>query len=229
MGRSKTHRLLALVLLLAAAPAFAADAAGYSVKQETVAPPKELKEPIRNLLDDKALVVSDGKSTLCTIWFRKEIPSKATAQQVKNGLTYREVQQTTLVGAIRFPKRWADYRKQEIPAGVYTLRYALQPQDGDHMGTAPFNDFLLLAPADKDAKPDPMEVKAMRELSAITTGGNHPAVLLLYPNNKPGDAPKVVERAKGTFVVDVKRPVGAGAEKAALGFGLTVVGHTTSE
>ena len=46
-----------------------------------------------------------------------------------------------MVGAVQFPEVWKDYRKQKIKAGVYTLRIGVQPEDGDHMGTAPFNEF----------------------------------------------------------------------------------------
>ena len=35
----------------------------------------------------------------------------------------------------------------------------MQPMDGDHMGTAPYNEFCLLIPADKDKKPDLLDVE----------------------------------------------------------------------
>ena len=71
------------------------------------------------------------------IWFRAEIPVKATEEQIKNGLTYHEIPEGTLVGALEFPTKFTDFRKQELPAGVYTLRFAVQPDIGDHTGTAP--------------------------------------------------------------------------------------------
>jgi hypothetical protein len=128
---------------------------------------------------------------------------------------------------MQLPQTWSDFRKQEIPAGVYTLRMALQPQDGDHMGTAPFNEFLILSPASMDVKPDTMEVRAMLKLSEGATGGTHPAVLLLFPNSKPEDSPKIASKANGIWVLNVKRPILAGNEKTSLGFGLTFAGHTT--
>ena len=90
----------------------------------------------------------------------------AAPEQVAGGLTYREIQPTTVVGAVRFPQAWSDYRKQKIPAGVYTLRLAVQPENGDHMGTAPYNDFLLLSPAAKDTSADAMEPKELHEKPA---------------------------------------------------------------
>ena len=74
-----------------------------------------------------------------------------------------------------------DYRKQKIKEGVYTLRLAYQPADGDHMGTAPNNEFCLPVAADDDKDAALMKPKALQETSAKVAGGNHPAVLLLFP------------------------------------------------
>ena len=63
----------------------------------------------------------DTRRAHFALWLRKELPAEATPEQVKNGLTYREVPKTTLIGAIELPQKWIDFRKQEIPKGVYTL------------------------------------------------------------------------------------------------------------
>jgi hypothetical protein len=214
-----------LVGLAAALNLHAADA-DFQVKAEKVEPPAELKDPIKELLGDDALRVQDGKAgVVCTIWFRKEIPAKATAEQVKNGLTYREIAPSTLIGAIELPDKWIDFRKQEIPKGVYTLRLAFQPMDGDHMGVTPHTEFCLLCPADKDEKPDSMELKALIDLSASSHGATHPAVIMLFPNAKPEEQPKIAGRGNGVFVLNVKRPVVAGGQRTTLGFSMTIAGH----
>src|SRR5262245_39588064 len=163
------------VLLVLAAPGWSAPA--YSAKTVAdAAPPKEVQEPIRKLLKNECVQLLDGKGTLMAeLWFRKEVPAKATEAQMKNGLTYREVPQSTVLGVMRVPKAIFDYRKQKVKEGVYTLRLALQPMDGDHMGTAPYNDFCLASPAGEDKKPDLLEVKSLHELSAKTTDA-HPSV-----------------------------------------------------
>jgi hypothetical protein len=212
-----------------ATPAWAAEA-GYSIKTAMTPAPMELKEPIRKLLADGSIQLLDDKGNLlCEVWFRKQLPAKATPAQVKNGLTYREVAETTLFGAVRLAQAMTDYRKQKIKAGVYTLRLGFQPMDGDHMGTAPFSEFGLLSPADADAKPDTMEPKELQELSAKATGASHPAVFLLYPNHKPEDMPKLVKKENDTWVLNVKENVTAAGQPAALGMGLTLIGHTASE
>ncbi len=218
-----TYRIAILLLL----PSFAiADEGKLTVKQEKVAIPTELDKTISALLDEEAIQVKDGKGAIhCTIWLRKEIPAKAAPEQVKNGLTYREIPPSTLIGAIQLPQKWTDFRKQQIPAGIYTLRLGYQPTDSDHMGTAPHTEFCLLCPPGKDTSPALMEVKSLIDLSGEVHGSTHPAVLLLFPNPRPGAEPTLASKGDGIFVVNVKRTITAANEKTTLGFGLVVKGH----
>ena len=73
---------------------------------------------------------------------------------------------------------------------MYTLRFALQPDIGDHTGTAPNPDFCLMCPADKDKSADRLEKKELIELSSEVNEGKHPAVLLLFPNSTKDDGPE---------------------------------------
>lgn len=214
---------------LAFAPLGAAEGK-HSLKVANTPAPKELKEPIRKLMGTRSIQLLDDKGgPLAEFWFRKEIPVKATAEQVKNGLTYREVEETTLLGAVRFDQLFIDYRKQKIKPGVYTLRLGFQPMDGDHMGTAAYSEFCLLVPAAHDEKPDAMEVKEHRELSNKAPGGSHPGVMLLFPNEKPEETPKLVDKGMEHWVLALKQDAAAGSLKAGLGIALTVVGHTSAE
>jgi hypothetical protein len=130
---------------------------------------------------------------------------------------------------VKFPDTWIDYRKQKTKPGVYTLRLAIQPQDGDHQGTAPFNEFCLLCAADKDTKPDAMEAMALHELSAKSGGRKHPSIMLLFPNPKPAATPAVAPKPNDTWVLNFRVPATAGGKKADMGFGLVVFGVTMSE
>ena len=215
--------VIALLTFALAAPLFAAESK-LAAKVEKVAPPEALAEPIRKLLDEQALVVRDGDAELMTVWFRAEIPAKATAEQVKNGLTYREIPEGTLVGAIRFPEKFTDFRKQVIPAGVYTLRFMVQPDIGDHTGTSPHPDFCLMCAADKDTKADDVEPKKLIEVSSLVNEGKHPAVLLLWPNNGKDAGVKVVSKENGVSVATIRRPLATEGGKATLGFAITVAG-----
>jgi hypothetical protein len=228
METPMTRRTLAVVVLFAAAgSALAAD--GPTVKIEDAPPPKELSEAVRVLLDTKAMTVSDAKGkVICTVWPRKSLESKA-ADKVEAGLTYANLDESTVIGAVRFPEGWSDYRKQKVKTGVYTLRLGIQPMDGDHMGTAPYNEFGLLCPAGKDAKPDLMTAEELHELSTGSTTRKHPGLVLLFPNPKPAEAPVIEGKPQDHWVLSFRTPVTAGGKKSALGFSLVVVGHSMSE
>jgi hypothetical protein len=227
------HRaLLAVVIVvLGGVTGWTADASKWTAKPSTIELPKELADPIKALLSDKAVQVADGEGkVICDIWLRKQVPVKANAQEIAKGLNYRQVEQSTVVGAARFGQEWTDFRKQKIKPGVYTLRIGYQPMDGDHMGTAPYTEFCLLAPAAHDKKPDLLEPKALHELSEkAVNGGSHPSVMLLFPNPKPDAEPKMAGKGNGIWVLNCKEDALAGDQKAVLGFGLTLFGVTTAE
>jgi hypothetical protein len=220
---------IAVAVLVTGARLEAVDVAvgKHTHKHADAAPPKELKEPIRSLLESKSHQIYDPKDQLyCEIWFRKSIPVKATPEQVKTGLTYQVIQETMVIGAIRFHKEGHDYRKQAVKPGVYTLRMALQPQDGNHMGTAPHAEFLLLATAELDAKPEPMDVKALFDLSMKSMGGKHPGPLLMFPPTKPEPSPKVVDHGMGHWVLKHTLQAEVDGKPTPLPISLTVVGHS---
>ncbi|MFO0826047.1 MAG: hypothetical protein U0792_23510 [Gemmataceae bacterium] len=213
-----------LALSLVAMFAIGAEQPKFSAKVEKFEVPAKLAEPIRKLLDEQALVVRHGDDVVMRVWFRTEIPAKATEEQIKNGLTYREIPEGTIVGAIEFPAKFTDFRKQELAAGVYTLRFAVQPDIGDHTGTSPHPDFCLLCQAEEDKSDEPIEKKKLIEISSKVNEGRHPAVLLMWPNNGKDASVKVMDKGNGVLVATTKRPVVADGGKTTLGFAVTVAG-----
>jgi hypothetical protein len=226
---SGTVRVAAALALLAVTGTAQAQAK-YAIKEEKTELPKELNPAVAKLLDDSAVRLLDGKGTLiCEVWFRKEVPAKATAEQVKNGLTLREIPETTVLGALRVHKTMIDYRKQKIKPGVYTLRLAYQPSDGDHMGTAPNNEFCLPVSAEDDKDAALMKPKALQEASAKVAGGSHPAVLLLFPPKaKAPEAPTLEKDDMDDWVLTRAVEVKAGGASAKIGLMLTLVGVSTA-
>jgi hypothetical protein len=221
-------RCLALLcFLLLTAPCAAGS--GWSLKVETTPAPTEVAENVRAVLGETCLQVLDEQGRLhAEVWLRKQLPADATEAQIKNGLTYEEVPETTLLGAVRFPADATDYRKQRVPAGVYTLRLAHQPQVGDHAGTAPYTTFALALRARDDRSPDPLEVEQMRKLSARVPE-NHPSPWLLFPGGKDvAAAPKLLDKGKGHWVLFYKQDVTANDKTTTLGIGLTLVGVSAS-
>jgi hypothetical protein len=223
-------RIAGITLLCTlAVPAARGEDEKYTLKTTEAKAPAELKDEVATLLEPVVHQVLDGKGQLfCEVWFRKSVPAKATEAQVQNGLTYREIEQTTLLGAIRFAQKGKDYRGQEVPAGVYTLRLAIQPQDGDHMGTSPHPEFCLLVKADRDTKPTTMPFKSLVDVSAKSIDGNHPAIFLLFPVVKPSAKAELADQGTGHWVVRQELKVEVNGKEAKIGIGLTVVGHSAS-
>jgi hypothetical protein len=201
--------------------------AKYTVKAATTSPPSELAEPVKKLLADRSVQMLDGSGkTVAEFWFRPEVKADATPEQVKNGLSYREIPQSEILGAVRFDQDWSDYRKQKVKAGIYTLRLAYQPADGDHQGSSEFQDFILVTAADKDTKTDLVDFKEMVERSAKSLNTAHPGVFMLFPNSKPAQAPELVSRPRSHLYLSVAvTPIVQGKKMGTMGIGMTVVGH----
>jgi hypothetical protein len=214
--------------------AFAATAAaqgGYTVTMVSQAPPAELSAAIRGVLDSQAIEVKDAKGVLCDIWLRKDIPT-VPAPGMTLGIVYPQLAPGTLVGAIRFPAQVIDFRDQKIKPGVYTLRYELNPVDGNHQGVAPQRDFLLLGPPADDTTTDTLAFKPLVKLSRETTTHNHPSVWSLMPAdgapaNLPGVAPQ--DSDNGTIqVLFFKANLGAAGSAKPTTMGLVVVGTSSA-
>ena len=204
--------------LLAAAPQFKLTTA----KQD---PPTELKEGLRKLLKAEAQSLADESGTASAkYWFRDSLPSTANAEQIKNGLTYQEIAPGSLLGAVQFEKAFTDYRKQEIAAGVYTLRLALQPEIGDHKETAPNRDFCILCPAASDESTEPLETKDLLALGRKATGGDHPAVCLLFPHRGTEAKLELIVQKDGAECLRLRIPVQTADAKTELGVSIVVRG-----
>lgn len=220
-------KVMGIALLFAGCGLNASAADKYTVKQEAAGPPSELAGGIRKLLPNECELISDGSgAAVGRFWFRSPFPGKASAEQIRNGITFQEVIETAILGAVKFERPFIDYRKQEIAAGVYTLRLAYQPDNGDHKDSAPHTDFALLVPAEKDMNPDEMEPKTLYKLSFASTGGEHPGVLLLYPGDGKAKESKTQDRGSGVWTLNLKRSVESPDGKVDFGFGISIAGHS---
>ena len=137
------------------------------------------------------------------------------------GAGWPAVAEGAIVGALRLSKPLTDIRGLPIKPGVYTLRYALQPQDGDHMGVSPYREFLLVAPASDDTSAEPAGIRGAISLSKKTAGKSHPSALSLDPPSATGEPGTVVTNDAGHKAVVFRVPVAGGAP---LTFGLILVG-----
>ncbi|MCS6859754.1 MAG: hypothetical protein NZT92_05490 [Abditibacteriales bacterium] len=147
---------IASVLLLAARGVWS-QVEGFKVEVSKAAAPADLPENIKKMLSRDCFKVSgaDGK-VLAEIWWgnavtARELPIKhGDNMQVLFGLP-----EGAFLGVLRLHKAAVDYKGGGVKEGVFTMRYLTQPADGNHLGTAPFNDFaVLFLPKNDPGTPD---------------------------------------------------------------------------
>jgi hypothetical protein len=162
------------VLLLASAVGFAAPKVGTIGACTESSVPDAIKKALAS--QGYGVTLDDGSAV--EVWPRAQVP---TSPKAREDATYTFAP-STFVGVIHFAKNTRDYRGDAIQAGFYNLRYELQPNDGDHLGTSPTPDFLLLVPPGADTDPNhSFEFKELVDLSRQETTKKHPAPLNLVP------------------------------------------------
>jgi hypothetical protein len=216
-----TAGFAAVVLAALALPAFGQE---YSVaKLDMPAPTGAAAPEITSLLQPTGIQVTKGGMPVVEIWLAKEWPIAAdakTSAEILYPLTPGQ-----LIGVARYPRKAADFRDQDIPAGVYILRYAQQPVDGAHVGTSPTRDFLALLPASKDRTPDVLDYKTLTTTSKETSGAAHPGILSLQRAAGSGGSLSIREDAEKEWTI--VRFIGKGKQGSAtkdLPLELVVVG-----
>jgi hypothetical protein len=216
-------RLAALLLSMAVASSAAAAITASHHKDPI---PNELAPAVATLLSTAADGPSAGVRAVVNgvtldFWWVKTLALKG---DVESG--WRDLEEGTLVGAVRVGADFRDIRGRVIKPGVYTLRYGLQPANGDHLGVSPFRDFLLLSPAAIDKEPAARGHEGTIELSKQAIGGSHPGVWSLDPPVASSQAPLSVRKTELDHDAVVME-VGIGRDGQSAGslkFGLVLVG-----
>jgi hypothetical protein len=209
--------LLAFTLLLAAIQSSAAQTAPLNATSRTSPPPSELAQTVAQQLSSDGVRVSLAQSgTTIDFWWVKSLAAKGGSGPP----SWAEVEEGTLVGAVMLSADYADIRGRVLKAGVYTLRYGIQPANGDHLGTSPFREFLLLSPAALDKDPAPQGHDGTVDLSTKAIGGSHPAVWSIDPPAATG-APLEHHRTElGHDAIVMQVPATGGILK----FGVVLIG-----
>ena len=180
------------------------------------APPDVISQDIREALSPEGFQVAVESRAVGEFWLRKEVPLKESAYSPL-GVSFGRLAEGTLVGVARFPEGWKDYKGKPVPAGVYTLRYGVQPADGNHMGVSLYRDFLLLIPASQDEGLEPFySHERLSTMSRKTSGTSHPSVLSLFPLENQPAFPRLAKNELDQWVVE--------AHVGSLNFALVVVG-----
>lgn len=164
--------------------------------------------------------VTIGEKTF-DFWWVRALPLKPGSGQP----VWSAVEEGTLVGAVRLSTVHHDIRGRTLKPGVYTLRYGIQPANGDHLGVSPYRDFLLLSPAAIDTAADPTGHDGTVDLSKKTLGTSHPAALSLDPPVAAQPPSAVVTTELGPKAIVFEVPTTReGKDAGALRFGLILVG-----
>jgi len=214
--------LLAGLLFLAGARGAAAQS--YRLEPAAAGPPEELAAAVRETLAAQGLSVAGPNGPWCEIWLRKIVPAKAKAAQQLD-TAFPQLAEGTLVSAVRFLSEGKDYRRQGVKPGVYTLRYALHPVDGNHYAVAPQRDFLLLAPAAEDATPANLPMYRLLALSRKVSGTSHPSVLSLERVEGGAPLPRVHKQEENYWVLQFSVKLQGEADSASdQPMGLVIVG-----
>lgn len=172
---------MALSSLVLAASLLRPASAAELVLERVEGPPAGLAEPVAAVLDPEGYRIVDGERVLGEFWLRRVLPLEG-GNQGALGVEFGDITAGALVGVVRFPETWIDYRDTDVEPGLYTLRYWIQPADGDHMGVALYRDFLLLLPAGQDTDPEKLyEKDPLLELGQEASGRVHPSVIALFP------------------------------------------------
>jgi hypothetical protein len=213
--------LFALAMVLATVTG---SAAGLTLKVVDKEPPKGLNPAIAATLQKSAVQLLEGDKPVFEFWFASEL--SLTAKPASPDKALDVVKQATLLGAVSVSKALHDYREDTLPAKVHTMRFALQPQDGNHLGTAEFLYFAVLVPSNLDTKPDGIaDYKALVKASSKETSTDHPVILSLRPaSSADGEFPRLNEPAPEHKSVRVKVPAKFGEEKTTVVFDVVYEG-----
>lgn len=206
--------LAACAILAALAPALAQ---APTVTTAAVAVPPELAPEIAATLAPDVVTVTTGTTKL-EFWWVKSLPVTAASGASPS---WADVAEGSLVGVLRLGSSWQDIRGFTVRPGVYTLRLALQPQDGDHMGMSPHREFLMPGPAADDKTLPPVGYDGAVDLAKKASRRAHPASIAIDPPETSATPLGTTTNDLGHQVVVMRVPT-TGA--APLTFGLVVEG-----
>jgi hypothetical protein len=148
----------------------------FAQKPEVTTAVPSAPDAITKAVADHAISLTVAGNSI-QLWPAKSVTGEKNAA---DGALYPDLPRGSFAGLIQFSTEATDFRGQKIPAGTYTLRYAVLPSDGNHLGVAPSPDFFLLVPVANDSNPSsPIAYPRLIKLSARASGSNHPAAFSL--------------------------------------------------
>ncbi|MFG0319423.1 MAG: DUF1326 domain-containing protein, partial [Planctomycetota bacterium JB042] len=180
--------------------------------EEAPSLPEEIPAAFAGLLDPRGMRVEMRGKALYDVWFRAGLPVAETPHAEMSS-SFGAIPLGAFVGVVRSYGLEVDYRESPIDPGFYALRYGLQPTDGDHLGTAPSRDFLVLTGFEDDRETAPVsDMEELSELSLLASSTEHPTVwYLLVPEGEPSERARLYEHGeRDEWILDVTLPKATG-------------------
>ena len=190
--------------------------------------PEGLAPAMAKLLDVEGFRITGEKGPVVDLWLVKGVEVKPNFSP-----TFSQAYPFTpgqLLGALRVPKggEYHDFRGQTLKEGTYTLRYGLQPMDGNHVGSSETYDFILALPAKSDTKLEPISMaKELAGHSAKAAGATHPAIFSLLDPSDAGRRAKVEQDSKTKhWILGLRHKGTADGKSETVKIRLVVVGES---
>ena len=199
--------------------------ADYSIELIDSPPePGRISDDFAKELASTGVRVKRGsRRTACEIWFCKEWAVDATFEPTQERLYPFTPGQ--LIGVLHFSRRGSDFRDQTVRRGWYTLRFGLQPVDGNHEGTSPTRDFLVLVDVGEDEPNKEWDVKELQKKSAEAAGSSHPAMLCLQKTSAGTEPTIRHDEGNDRWILHVSGQGSAGESTMDVPVDLIVAGH----
>lgn len=169
---------------------------GYTLEVADKEPPAEVSQDLRGQLAPKTYLISGPEGPAFEFWFVSEIPLDYEPSGSMDALETMDGAALLGLVAVRCTQ-CRDFRDDAFDPGLFTMRMGFQPENGDHMGTAPYDTFAILVPHKRDAelllegKPDH---RTLVEISSEDTITEHPPIFSLQPiDEAEGEFPRLTE------------------------------------
>lgn len=198
------------------------------VATEKTPVPKVIAPELAKVLGASYKVTGTDGKEIANLWIRDAIPVTGMDEPP----LYSAMEEGTFVGVLEIKSDdMTDFRDQKLSPGIFTMRLGIQPSDGNHMGVAPFPEFLCLSPAEQDKTLAPIAHEDLMKLSKEVAGTGHPTVIFMQPFfEKPSETfPHVNENESANIVVNVMAKGEREGKAVDFPIGIIIVGTTTAE
>jgi hypothetical protein len=169
----------------------------------------ELPKSFSSVVDSHGVrlvsTTSNQRTSICDLWWRKQIPTQRISRNVPD-ILYGNLKPGTFLGLISLFSPREDFQHHMLSPGLYTMRYAQPPQNGDDHASSPYRDFVILSPAWVDKDPNPtVSVDQMTKWGILASHQDEPAVLSLVPVNPAyKKSPSPVSDDRGFVAVQIR-------------------------